>query len=309
MLTEIRSSIEKTIIGKRHVINLLLVALLAEGHIIIEDVPGIGKTTLAKAMAKTLNLKFSRIQFTPDVMPSDVLGVSIYNQKTKEFEFRHGPVRTNILLADEINRASPKTQSSLLEAMAEKQYTIDGNTYELETPFIVIATQNPIEFEGTFPLPEAQLDRFMIRINMGYPEFEQEIEILDKKNINIPIESVVSKDELMELVNKVKNIEVGMNIRKFIVNIANKTRNSEDIILPMSPRASQDLFRASKAYAFIRERDYVIPEDVIELAPYVVSHRIIVNPEVKFRGMNEYETIDTLVREIRIDINEKVGKK
>jgi MoxR-like ATPase len=309
MIYKIRENIEKIIIGKREVIDFLLAALLAKGHVLIEDVPGVGKTTLAKALAKTLDVKFSRIQFTPDLLPTDVVGVSVYNQKTREFEFMHGPIRANIILADEINRASPKTQSSLLEAMAERQYTVDGNTYKLENPFIVIATQNPVEFEGTFPLPEAQLDRFMMKISMGYPSFDNEISILDRDNSVISIDAIATSEIINDLSKEALKVEVTMNVKKFIVEIIHKTRKSKDIILPASPRASQDLYQASKALAFIKGRDFVIPDDVIELAPYIISHRIIINSETKFRGLNEFKIVYDLVRTIKVDIDEKIQEK
>ncbi|MEA3423944.1 MAG: MoxR family ATPase [Bacillota bacterium] len=309
MIYEIRDNIEKIIIGKQEVVDFLLAALLAKGHVLIEDVPGVGKTTLAKALAKTLDVKFSRIQFTPDLLPTDVVGVSVYNQKTREFEFMHGPIKANVILADEINRASPKTQSSLLEAMAERQYTVDGNTYKLEDPFIVIATQNPVEFEGTFPLPEAQLDRFMMKLSMGYPSFDNEISILDRDNSMISIDSIATKEIINNLSKEVSEVEVTMNIKKFIVEIIHKTRKSKDVILPASPRASQDLYQASKALAFIKGRNFVVPDDVIELAPYIISHRIIINPETKFRGLNEFKIVYDLVRTIKVDIDEKIQEK
>ena len=305
MIDLIRDNIEKAIIGKRHVIDMVLVVLLANGHVLLEDVPGVGKTTLAKAISKTLDIKFTRIQFTPDLLPTDVLGVSIYNQKTREFQLMHGPIRTNILLADEINRASPKTQSSLLEAMAEKQYTIDGETYLLDEPFMVIATQNPVEFEGTFPLPEAQLDRFMMRISIGYPSREDEMDILDMESLKNSIKPVVKGEELLKAIKMVKEIEVKRNIKKYIIDIINETRTIDDVLLPASPRASQDLYKASKSLAMIRNRKYVIPEDVAYLAPYIISHRIVLNSEARFKGMDEFQLISDIAKSIRIEINEE----
>lgn len=305
MINLIRSNIEKSIVGKRNVVDMVLIALLSQGHLLLEDVPGVGKTTLAKALARTLNLKFTRIQFTPDLLPTDVLGVSIFNQKSREFELKHGPIQSNIVLADEINRASPKTQSSLLEAMAERQYTLEGKTYKLKRPFMVIATQNPVEFEGTFPLPEAQLDRFMMKISMGYPDFENEIKILDMENLDNQIESVIDESSLLQLMEQSKGIEVKDNIKKYIVEIINKTRSSDDVLLPASPRASQDLYKASKSLALIRGRNFVIPEDVAHLAPHIIAHRIILNPEVRFRGLTELQLIKDITKSIRIEINEK----
>jgi MoxR-like ATPase len=305
MINRISENIANAIVGKESVIEMVLVALLSQGHVLIEDVPGVGKTTLAKALAKTLDLKFSRIQFTPDLLPSDVLGVSIYNQNTREFEMKHGPIRCNILLADEINRASPKTQSSLLEAMAERQYTLEGNTYELGKPFMVIATQNPVEFEGTFPLPEAQLDRFMMRIAMGYPRRDKEIAILEMQSSSAHLSVVANGEDLDELIEKGKQIEVSQNIKKFIVDIVGRTRTSQEVLLPASPRASQDLYKASKCLAMIRGREYVIPEDVVYLAPHIISHRIILNPEVKYRGLSESDLIDGIARSVKVEIDEK----
>lgn len=303
MIEQIKENIEKAIVGKSDVVEMVLIALLSEGHVLIEDVPGVGKTTLAKALAKSLNLVFSRIQFTPDLLPSDILGVSIFNQNTREFELKHGPIRSNILLSDEINRASPKTQSSLLEAMAEEQYTLEGTTYILEKPFMVIATQNPVEFEGTFPLPEAQLDRFMMKIKIGYPTIDHEIEILDMGKITQDMVSVAGTKELKQLIDDAKNIEVKRNVKKYIVDIVNRTRNSSEVLLPASPRASQDLFRAAKSLALIKKRNYVIPEDVAYLAPYVISHRIILNPEVKYRGLSEFQLIDQISKATKVEID------
>jgi MoxR-like ATPase len=304
MLNLIRENIEQAIVGKTEAVEMVIIALISEGHVLIEDVPGVGKTTLAKALASTLSLTFSRIQFTPDLLPSDILGVSIFNQNTREFELKHGPVRSNILLADEINRASPKTQSSLLEAMAEEQYTLEGSTYPLKKPFMVIATQNPVEFEGTFPLPEAQLDRFMMKIKMGYPSIEHEIEILEMGKSSKKILPVAGGADLKILIERAKKVEVKKNVKRYIVDIVNRTRSSTEVVLPASPRASQDLYRASKVLAMMKGRDYVIPEDVAFLAPEIIAHRIILNPEVKYRGMSEHQMVEEITKSIKVQIDE-----
>ncbi|MBI9012998.1 MAG: MoxR family ATPase [Clostridiales bacterium] len=287
MIKKFLGNIDRVIIGKQEVVSKVLVALLAEGHVLIEDVPGVGKTTLAKAVAKSIDCSFSRIQFTPDLLPSDILGVSIYNQKDSDFVYKKGPIYAHVVLADEINRASPKTQSSLLEAMEERQVTMDGNTYKLEEPFIVMATQNPIEYEGTFPLPEAQLDRFMVKIKVGYPDEANELRIFDKVDQQIYAEDlipVLTAAEINTMRAEVLKVHMSQELEAYIFSIIRATRENDDILLGCSPRAAISLYKASKAQAFIKGRDYVIPEDVQVLTEDVLSHRIVLRPEVKYRG-------------------------
>ncbi|AAC06575.1 AAA family ATPase [Aquifex aeolicus] len=278
------SEVSKVIKGKEEVIKNSLVCLLSGGHLLIEDVPGTGKTTLALALARVLGLSFSRIQFTSDLLPSDITGVSVFNQKTREFEFKKGPIFSNVVLADEINRGTPKVQSALLEAMAEKQVSVDGNTYKLPEPFFVIATQNPIEYYGTYPLPEAQLDRFTMKISMGYPSEEDEVQIVQGIN---PMEKVSSlnvlssPEEVIRTVNEVKEIYVSPEVARFIVNIGNEVRNHPSVILGVSTRGLIHLANASRALAYFRERDFVVPEDVLDLLKYVIPHRIKVREGVK----------------------------
>lgn len=292
-------NIDRVILGKKNVAEQLMIALLAEGHVLIEDVPGVGKTTMAKAMAYSLDASFSRVQFTPDVLPSDILGVSIYNQKEQAFKFQKGPIFNQIILSDEINRASPKTQSSLLEAMEEKQVTIDGKTYILEEPFMVIATQNPVEYEGTFALPQAQLDRFMMKIEMGYPSKSVEMDIFLKiKEQRKPekLEPIFTTKDIIEMRQKVNNVHMADSIKEYIFNIVRETRDDQDIILGLSTRAAIALYKASKAKAFIEGRAYVIPRDIKTLAKNVFSHRIIIKPEKKYQGVTNREFIKNIVR-------------
>ena len=290
-------NVEKVIIGKREEIQLTVIALLCQGHLLIEDVPGVGKTMLARALAKSIGCTFKRIQFTPDMLPSDVTGVSVFNQKTREFEFRPGPIMAQIVLTDEINRATPKTQSALLEAMQERQVTVDGVTYPIPEPFLVLATQNPIEYEGTFPLPEAQLDRFMLRISLGYPSPEEEIAILDSQRYVHPIETigqVVDARELLEAQEKVKEVYVDPLIKEYIVDLVNATRKHPDIYLGASPRGSLALYKAGRARAAILGRDYVIPDDIKALAVAALAHRLIVSPSARIKEIDA----KTVVREI-----------
>jgi MoxR-like ATPase len=302
---KIIENIEKVIIGKREAVELVIIALLAEGHVLIEDVPGVGKTSLVKALAKSINASFRRIQFTPDLVPSDVVGVTVYNQQKKKFEFKPGPIMSNIVLADEINRTSPKTQSSLLEAMEEKQITVDGVTYPLPKPFMVLATQNPIEYEGTFKLPEAQLDRFMIKIEIGYPSEAEELEILanfEEKNPLEELKPVVNAEEVIKMQEEVKKVYVEDIVRNYIVNLVSSTRKSKAIRLGASPRATLNLMRSAQARAYCQGRDYVLPDDVKALAVPVLSHRIILRNEEKFEGLDERMFIKNIVDTTKVPV-------
>ena len=282
-------NVEKVIFGKHEVVQLTLICLLSDGHLLIEDVPGVGKTMLARSLATSIGCRFERIQFTPDMLPSDVTGVSIYNQKTQEFEFRPGPLMAQIVLTDEINRATPKTQSALLEAMEERQITVDGVTYPLDRPFLVMATQNPIEYEGTFPLPEAQLDRFLMRISLGYPDSEQEIAIMDAQQYHHPIEDldqVIDVKELLWAQQQIRDVYIDPLIKEYIVNLVNATRQHPDIYLGASPRGSLALYRTCQARAVLQGRDYVIPDDVKALAEVTLAHRLIVSPSARIRDVD-----------------------
>jgi len=299
------TNVERVIVGKHAEVRLALVALLCQGHLLIEDVPGTGKTSLAKAISKSLGCSFRRIQFTPDLLPSDVTGLSIYNQKTQEFEFRPGPIMAQIVLADEINRATPKTQSSLLECMEERQATIDGVTHMMPEPFLVIATQNPIEYEGTFALPEAQLDRFMLRIQLGYPNPTEEVRILDEHKSHRPIDDldeVVSADELRAMQEDVREIYVDRQVSEYIVRLVTATRNHPDIYLGASPRGSLALYRAGQAYAALAGRDYVIPDDVKALAVPALAHRTIVKTAATVRDVDSTLIIRELLDSVPVEI-------
>jgi MoxR-like ATPase len=290
-------NLEKVVVGKRPSLELIVIGLLCQGHVLIEDVPGVGKTVMARSLARSLDCTFNRIQFTPDMLPSDVTGVSIFNQQKREFEFRAGPVIGQIVLADEINRATPKTQASLLEAMEERTVTVDGVTHELPKPFMVLATQNPIEYEGTFPLPEAQLDRFLLRVRMGYPSIPDEIRILEGQQLQHPIEAlkaVVKAKEVMTAVENVKKIYVSPAIKRYIVDMTNRSRQSDDVYLGASPRGSLALFRTGQARAALEGRDYVLPDDIQAVAVSVLGHRIIVGPAARLREVSA----DRIVREI-----------
>ncbi len=294
----ITENVERVIFGKHDEIQLALLGLLCQGHLLIEDVPGVGKTMLARAIAKSIGCVFRRIQFTPDMLPSDVTGVSVFNQKTREFEFRPGPIMAHIVLTDEINRATPKTQSALLEAMQERQITVDGITYKLPEPFLVLATQNPLEYEGTFPLPEAQLDRFMMRISLGYPSPEEEIEILDSQQYVHPIElieKVVDVKELLEAQELIKEVYVDPLIKEYIVKLVNATRNHPDVYLGASPRGSLSLYKTSRARAAILGRDYVIPDDVKALAEACLAHRLIISPSARIKGVDQKEVVEEIL--------------
>jgi MoxR-like ATPase len=297
------NNVEKVIVGKAESVAFSLIAVICNGHVLIEDVPGVGKTVLTKAIARSIGCSFKRIQFTPDLLPSDVTGVSIYNQKTGNFEFRAGPIMSQIVLADEINRATPKTQSALLEAMEETQITIDGVTYRLPEPFMVMATQNPIEYEGTFPLPEAQLDRFMMNIKLGYPKVSDEMNILDTHQFHHPLddlEQIMVAEELVMIQKQIRSIHVDPSIREYIVAIANATRNHNNIYLGASPRGSLALYRASQAFAAIRGRGYVIPDDVKLLAKPTLGHRIIVTPAARVRAITSTTVLEEILQSVPV---------
>jgi MoxR-like ATPase len=302
-------NIEKVMIGKRNIAELSVVALVAQGHVLLEDVPGVGKTMMVRALAKSVGAQFKRIQFTPDLLPSDVIGVSIYNPKDMQFEFRPGPIMGNIVLADEINRTSPKTQSALLEGMEEATVTIDGETMQIPKPFFVMATQNPIEYEGTYPLPEAQLDRFLLKLRMGYPSHAEEIEVLKRAERQAPIEdlsSVLSLEELILLQQEVKLIMVDDTIKNYIVDLANRTRKDSYVYLGVSPRGSLALMKASQAYAMLQGRDYVTPDDVQYLAPFVFSHRMILRSEAKYDGITPEEITERILAKTNVPIKRLV---
>ncbi|MBW9158115.1 AAA family ATPase [Clostridium tagluense] len=303
LVHKIADNIEKVILGKRLEVYNILKGILANGHILIEDIPGVGKTTLIKALAKSLSLSYSRIQFTPDLLPSDIIGVSIYNQKTMEFEYKKGPIFSNIVLADEINRTSPKTQSALLEAMEEKQISEGGITYKLKEPFLVLATENPIEYEGTFSLPEAQLDRFMIKVSIGYPNSDAEVDILELYRQNNPIEeleAVATEDDIIYLQKKVRDIHVEKELNEYIVRIVNATRNNSFILLGGSIRASLALQRLAQATALINGRDYIIPEDIRGNVMMVLSHRITLTSSARANNYSAQQVISDILKTIQV---------
>jgi MoxR-like ATPase len=303
----IQDNVAQVIIGQADVTELLLVALLTEGHVLLEDVPGIGKTTLAKALARSLDCSFARIQFTPDLLPSDVTGINYYNQKSHEFEFRPGPVLKQMLLADEINRATPRTQSSLLEAMQERQVTVDGQTYPSPRPFMVMATQNPIELEGTFPLPEAQVDRFLMQLGLGYPSQEEEEEILLRYQRDDPmlaLRPVASATEVLALQGQVREIHVSADVRRYILQVVRATRDHESVALGVSPRGSLALYKASQALAALRGRSYVIPSDVQSLCPPVLTHRVHISPQIRLRGRAPAQVISEITEAVPVPVVE-----
>lgn len=305
LASRVRANVQRVIVGKAETIDLALAALLCEGHVLLEDVPGTGKTTFAKSLAVSIGCSFRRIQFTPDLLPSDVVGLSWFNQKIGEFEFRMGPVMSQIVLADEINRATPRTQSALLEAMQERQVTIDGVTHPIAPPFIVMATQNPVELEGTFPLPEAQLDRFLLRLKIGYPEAGQEGEILTRFTEGDPLEElgeVTTPDEVIRCQGERRQVRVEPSVRDYIVAVARATRAHPEIDLGASPRATLGLYSASQAWAAIRGRDYVIPDDAKSLAPFVLTHRLIISPQAQLRGRLPAELVEDIVSEIPVPV-------
>ncbi len=296
-------NLEKVIIGKKDIIDLVIISLLSQGHLLIDDVPGVGKTMLAKSLAKSLGCSFNRIQFTPDMLPSDVTGVSIFNQNTKDFEFRPGPIISQIVLADEINRATPKTQSALLESMEERQVTVDGITHTIPNPFMVLATQNPIEYEGTFPLPEAQLDRFIMRVRIGYPSFANEIQILDLQQLKHPIEdisTVVSSSEIIQMQNSIKHVFVSDAVKRYIVELTRATRDHNDVYLGASPRGSLSLYRVSQAKAATMGRDFVLPDDVKSLAKFVLGHRLVIHPSARLKNLSTEQIIGEVLLQVHV---------
>ncbi|MFP3419889.1 MoxR family ATPase [Bacillus sp. SIMBA_154] len=304
---KILDNINKVMVGKKDIAILSLVAILAKGHVLLEDVPGVGKTMMVRALAKSIGCEFKRIQFTPDLLPSDVTGVSIYNKKTKEFEFRQGPIMGQIILADEINRTSPKTQSALLEAMEEGSVTVDGETMPLADPFFVMATQNPVEYEGTYPLPEAQMDRFLFKLQMGYPTMLEELEVLNLQEKQSPIDTlqaVMEKEHIHALQQAVQKVHVDASIKEYIVEIAQATRHHPSVYLGVSPRGSIALMKAAQAYALLNQRDYVIPDDVQYLAPYTWPHRMILTSEATYEG----KKAETLLRQLLEQIGVPVQK-
>ena len=297
------ANLEKVIVGKKDALDLVVIGLLSQGHVLIEDVPGVGKTVLARSLAKSVDSTFNRIQFTPDMLPSDVTGVSIYNQETRKFEFRPGPLLGQIVLADEINRATPKTQAALLEAMEENQITVDGVTHLLPKPFMVLATQNPIEYEGTFPLPEAQLDRFLLHLQLGYPGLSDEIKILEKQQSQHPIESlqpVVSNEEVLEAIKAVKQIYVSDAVKRYIVELTGKTRKSSDVHLGASPRGSLALFRTGQARAALCGRDHVLPDDIKALVVPVLGHLIILGSAARMRELTANQIVKELMYSVPV---------
>lgn len=304
-IQDVVNRLENVILGKSQMIRLTLTSILAGGHVLLEDVPGVGKTMLVRSIARVLGCSFKRIQFTPDLLPSDVTGTSVYNPSELQFEFRPGPIMGQIVLADEINRTSPKTQAALLEAMEERAVTVDGQTYPLPEPFFLIATQNPIEYEGTFPLPEAQLDRFTMKLNVGYPTIEEEAELLSRVQHHHPIEDVqpvMTANELLELQKQVKEVHVDESLKEYLVTISHETRNHPAVYIGVSPRGSITLFRACQAYAYMEGRDYVIPDDIKLLAHPVLDHRIIMHTESRLDGMTSTKVIDQILSKVAVPI-------
>ena len=301
-MEKLKKEVSKAVVGKEEVIELLAVALLSRGHVLLEGVPGVAKTTIAKAFANAIGLSFSRIQLTPDLMPADIIGGVVYDQKTSEFKVRKGPIFANVVLADEINRATPKTQSALLEAMQEGQVTIEGNTYPLPKPFLVIATMNPIEYEGVYNLPEAQLDRFMMKIQIGYPDKDEELLLLKRKEKGEfnPVGKIVDAEEVLSLIEKASKVKASEEILNYIYEISLRTRTDERILLGASPRASEHLLFASKALAFLRGRDYVIPDDVKEMAVHVLAHRIKIKAEYEIDGLKAEDLVREILDEVEV---------
>lgn len=303
-------NLRTVIVGKEQALELTIIGLLCQGHILIEDVPGVGKTVLARSLARSLGVVFSRIQLTPDMLPSDVTGVSIFNQQTRQFEFREGPIMAQIVLADEINRATPKTQSALLEAMEERQVTVDGITHPLPSPFMVLGTQNPIEYEGTFPLPEAQLDRFMLRIRLGYPALDDEVKILGDQQYQHPIyalSSVATQEELHKMQEAVKKVYVSPAVKRYIVELTRATRENTDVYLGASPRGSLGLFRTGQARAAMQGRDYILPDDVKALAEYVLAHRIVTNPAARLKNLTSAQIVKEILMNLSVPGGDLTG--
>lgn len=312
LLKKIVENIENVIIGKKNAIELILMSLICDGHVLIEDVPGVGKTTLVSSLSKSIDASFKRIQFTPDILPSDITGFSMYNQKEGTFDFHPGSIMSNMILADEINRTSPKTQASLLEVMEEKQVTVDGETYYVPKPFMVLATQNPIEYLGTYPLPEAQLDRFFMKVSVGYPSKEEESLILSRFQNSNPVQElkpVASGKDIISIQNEVKQVFVDKTINNYIVEIVSKTRYHADINLGASPRGSLSLFRAAQAWAFYNGRSFVLPEDVKYMAVPVLSHRIVLKQEARLKKISAEEIIKSVLQTIKITLVEDYDKK
>jgi MoxR-like ATPase len=305
-------NIERVIVGKRGAVELAVVGLLCQGHLLIEDVPGVGKTVLARSLARSLGCSFSRIQFTPDMLPSDVTGVSIFNQVSRQFEFRAGPVMAQVVLADEVNRATPKTQAAMLEAMEERQVTVDGTTHLLPRPFMVLATQNPIEYEGTFPLPEAQLDRFLLRIDLGYPDLDDEVTILKRQQFRHPIEEleqVAAVEELSEAQEAVKSVYVAPAVMEYMVKLARRTRQHAEVYLGASPRGSLALYRTGQARAAILGRDYVLPDDVKALAAPALAHRVIPGPAARLRDVSAVRIVQGVVEQVPVPGGDLTGEE
>ena len=302
---DLRENIQKVIVGKDQVIDLTLVAVLCEGHVLLEDVPGIGKTTLARALAASLGCSFRRIQFTPDLLPSDVTGLNWFNQKEQAFEYRPGPIMSQVVLADEINRATPRTQSSLLEAMQERQVTVDGVTRPVPRPFLVMATQNPVELEGTFPLPEAQVDRFLLRIAIGYPSEDEENAILERFRLADPLpdlQPTTNAEEIMGLQHERRQVRVEESVRNYIVHVARATRTHNEIELGASPRATLSLYQSAQAWAAIHGREFVLPDDVKAMAPHVLTHRLMISPQAQLRGRQPEELVAAIVDTVPVPV-------
>lgn len=312
LINSIVANVERVIVGKRPAVELALVALLGEGHVLIEDVPGIGKTTLCKAIARSIGCSFRRMQLTPDVLPSDITGLNLFNQRTSDFEFRPGPIFANLVLADEINRATPRTQSAMLEAMEERQVTVDGETRKLPRPFLVFATQNPVELEGTFPLPEAQLDRFFLKIGLGYPEESDEREILARFEDQSPLEElgpVASVEELLQLQREARHIRVEESVRSYVVKVVRATRDHPSIQLGASPRAALALQRGAQARALLEGRSFVIPDDVKALAVPVLAHRLMLDAQARIRGRKVEALLDELLQAVPVPVEEAAGRR
>ncbi len=312
ILKNIVENVEQVIVGKRNCIELALIALICNGHVLIEDVPGVGKTLMVSSIARSINASFKRIQFTPDILPSDITGFSMYNQKTGEFEFRPGSIMSQIILADEINRTSPKTQASLLEVMEENQVTVDGKTYKVPRPFMVLATQNPVEYIGTFPLPEAQLDRFFMKITIGYPSPAEESLILSRFQDENPydfLEPVASSNDILNLQREVRKIHVDKSLNGYIVELVGQTRRHPDVALGASPRASLALFRASQAWAFYNDRDFVLPDDIKKMVNPILSHRIIMKQEAKLKKITPHEILQSVVGKVNVPVVDSYDKK